>query len=571
MVGYSACNEKGGRGASVEVTPAAADVQPLGLVSFDASVSGAATTAVQWSVSETGGGGIDSNGLYIAPATVGTFHVIARSVADSSASATSTVAVSSAGGIAPPSAACATAPLRTSGTRYYYCDCGTGASSKCVAGSDSNAGTSPAAPRRTLADAGSRFNGMNGGDTVALCRGGAWDSGGLNPHNSNCRGTSESTFCDFRDYVPSWGSSSSPRPVLNFGGNTGFSVSAPGATQGYRFWNLDLRQTDSGTNSGFLFFGDVSSVDICNVSLQGPYCGVQLANKSSDTGFSVRGSQFYRTGFSALLGVTNGMVIDNNYFEDNGLRATPLMHTMYLSGPDGTVLTSGVQVTNNDIHVGSYCGGVIMVIHALVDDLLIQNNNIQSASTNPNCYGSQANTSAAPLAQFNRIKWIRNRIAVGGATAIEAAGCSDCMITDNLVSGGPVGVGGAPGNGLGPTTRVTIQNNSVYDGSISVYNTGNGYIVENNAVWNDGGSCFNVAAPTARDSNNYCRTSGGAGVGTVWVDAPNGNFRPVNPGPLIGTASQTYYSPTAIGSTVWSASDAGQARSPPVDTGALQH
>ena len=50
-----------------------------------------------------------------------------------------------------------------------------------------------------------------------------------------------------------------------------------------------------------------------------------------------------------------------------------------------------------------------------------------------------------------------------------------------------------------------------------------------------------------------------------------GNFTPANPGPLIGTASQTSFSPTAIGSVSWSASDLGVPRTPPIDAGATQN
>ena len=60
---------------------------------FTATVTGAANTAVTWSVTETGGGTIDTSGLYTAPATEGTYHVVATSVANPSKKATATVTV----------------------------------------------------------------------------------------------------------------------------------------------------------------------------------------------------------------------------------------------------------------------------------------------------------------------------------------------------------------------------------------------------------------------------------------------------------------------------------------------
>ncbi|MCW3099895.1 MAG: chiB1, partial [Chthonomonadaceae bacterium] len=47
------------------------------------TVTGTSNTAVTWSVQEgASGGSISSSGVYTPPATAGTFHVVATSVAD---------------------------------------------------------------------------------------------------------------------------------------------------------------------------------------------------------------------------------------------------------------------------------------------------------------------------------------------------------------------------------------------------------------------------------------------------------------------------------------------------------
>ncbi len=62
--------------------------------SFTATVTGNANTAVTWTVQEGAPGGtITSGGVYTAPATPGTYHVIATSVADNTKSASATVTV----------------------------------------------------------------------------------------------------------------------------------------------------------------------------------------------------------------------------------------------------------------------------------------------------------------------------------------------------------------------------------------------------------------------------------------------------------------------------------------------
>jgi hypothetical protein len=67
-----------GQTVVVETSPVETVVGPGKSVRFTAQVTGSADTSVTWSVDETGGGTIDSNGLYTAPAAEGTFHVTAE-------------------------------------------------------------------------------------------------------------------------------------------------------------------------------------------------------------------------------------------------------------------------------------------------------------------------------------------------------------------------------------------------------------------------------------------------------------------------------------------------------------
>jgi len=78
----------------VAVKPAAATVAAGGKQAFAATVTAAADTSVNWSVAEgAAAGSITSAGLYTAPSTSGTFHVVATSVADPSRAGSATVTV----------------------------------------------------------------------------------------------------------------------------------------------------------------------------------------------------------------------------------------------------------------------------------------------------------------------------------------------------------------------------------------------------------------------------------------------------------------------------------------------
>ena len=82
---------------SVSVTPATVTLAAGTTQTFTATVTGTSNTSVSWSVQEGAtGGSITSQGVYTAPATGGTYHVIATSSADSATTGEATVTVSTA-------------------------------------------------------------------------------------------------------------------------------------------------------------------------------------------------------------------------------------------------------------------------------------------------------------------------------------------------------------------------------------------------------------------------------------------------------------------------------------------
>jgi putative Ca2+/H+ antiporter (TMEM165/GDT1 family) len=79
---------------SVAISPLTVTVAEAGSLSFVATVKGAANSTVTWSIQEGAtGGSITSSGLYTAPNTSGTYHVVATSVADATASASAVVTI----------------------------------------------------------------------------------------------------------------------------------------------------------------------------------------------------------------------------------------------------------------------------------------------------------------------------------------------------------------------------------------------------------------------------------------------------------------------------------------------
>ena len=92
----------GGGGSStvntIAIYPTSVTTAPGSSKAFAYNISGNITNpAVVWSVQEPNGGTIDTSGVYTAPSTVGTYHVVVTSVASPTLSAISTVTVSNSG------------------------------------------------------------------------------------------------------------------------------------------------------------------------------------------------------------------------------------------------------------------------------------------------------------------------------------------------------------------------------------------------------------------------------------------------------------------------------------------
>ena len=78
---------------AVSISPTSLTMLVGGSTTFTATVTGNANTALTWSVTEGAGGAVTAGGVYTAPSTAGTYHVVATSVADATKSATATVTV----------------------------------------------------------------------------------------------------------------------------------------------------------------------------------------------------------------------------------------------------------------------------------------------------------------------------------------------------------------------------------------------------------------------------------------------------------------------------------------------
>ena len=102
----------------VTVTPSPGAVDACKTLQLTATVANAANTAATWSIQEGATGGtVSTSGLYTAPATGGTYHVVATSVADSTKSAIAAITVTER--VLSVTVAPTTATVTTGGTAQF--------------------------------------------------------------------------------------------------------------------------------------------------------------------------------------------------------------------------------------------------------------------------------------------------------------------------------------------------------------------------------------------------------------------------------------------------------------------
>ena len=546
----------------------------------DGGVQRALTGVVQWSASA---GSISSAGVFTAPVQPGTVRIQATFAG---VTGSSTVTVTEGGTTpgapaanAPPrdfynyaSSTCANMPLRSTGRVYYFCDCQSGAQSGCVAGRDTNDGTSASAPKQTWSAIVSTFNAMNAGDTVALCKGGLWNV----PANGNCGGQwsnsrcaagsasltdpAHPSTCDLRDYQASWGGTA--RPVLLASATGGASaitriINRFGSTMsGVRVMNLEFRGNNNGprggvyNNSNGISFGSCApSTDthwlICNNSFQRLQVGyIPMLNNATQSQFQIWGNRFELNDLNAIMGGPgNYSKIDANFFDNNG-GFTPhpntgnRAHAVYLGAPPAGY--TGAAVVNNEFRRSGYAGttGVsatgVLQGHDRFTGLVVENNIVDAGpGASPGAWTIDLRAAGSGPTYYRNTIIRRNWVITSGSGIVLGQSPSSIIENNVIIQSGnstnqmaaieaPMDVARSGQDDV--ANNVTIRNNTIYmtggnsmSSGVKVGYEGTGHVIANNVVHRTVGLCFDTplaAGAYAFIGNNSC--FGGATWGTSY-------------------------------------------------------
>lgn len=403
--------------------------------------------------------------------------------------------------IAAEAAKWAAEPMKP-GTVYYYCDCGTGREDGCVAGADTNAGTSAAAPRRTIGNAAARFSSLAVNDTVALCKGGAFNVTSTLDIGSTGRCPAGVACNDLREYQPT--SFGTAKPILNWSTSNQFLFKFWG-TGDIRILNIKLQGNGSAGNDGFYLYDSAHNITIGNVDLDNFIMAIyDESNAGNNSYIKVTGNNISNSHSFGYLGSSDNSDISYNYWLNNG-SSNNGDHTIYLASH---AEVRNVNVIGNYIQgqYGSTCLGAPVEGHFQVDGFLVKDNvvDISEAAWAPGCFGMEFNNETDdphPIYHRNSI-FAGNTIINGGNTGFNVTGCNGCYIENNLIIftisdntnhyGMRIPIQASRGGGFGDdiNTANVIRNNNVYYAStanhggrgIVVGVEGAGHIISNNSV-----------------------------------------------------------------------------------------
>jgi hypothetical protein len=448
-----------------------------------------------------------------------------------------------------------------SAATYYACDCGAGADASCSVGNDLNVGTDISAPIRTLSAVATKFNALNAGDVIRLCKGGSFSSAGsMGLVNSKCRSGNQ---CTLTDYALSIQNPPTAKPKLNFAG-AGIDFSESGSSEheeGYVFSNLELIGNGGGT--AFYFYNDIDNVTIDNLYIHDFASAVRNAGSQSATagsgsdarngGLILKNSTISNNSSAhTIYGAFSDFQILNNQFLNNAKGSTN-RYSIFLDATLGYEVTN-VVIKGNTISGTGYnvstgnCDAPAIYAVGKINDLTIEGNTISEdiGKSNAGCTGiamlASVQTPTDQIEYFKNVSIKGNKLYNLGTKSIDMNSCQNCTIENNEIVQKQahyqqfgiiqVGVRGRGSVDL-PFDALTIKNNSIYMGfdrsphsnpdigiqlgcdaynsSGNCENTSTNNIITNNAIYYDGNngtwSCFSLglaASSYTAVNNNIC-------------------------------------------------------------------
>ncbi len=428
---------------------------------------------------------------------------------------------------------------------FYFAECADGAAPSCVAGNNSNPGTSPAAPKKNLGG----FKYPKGtGHTFRFARGGSFASAYIDAPQGD-----PADPIVFESYLPDWcsGDCAQTKPVLTA------RLKASGSGDDLlRFWfkrgitvrDLELRG-QGGSGYGVVAQGS-RDILLDNLTITNFVIGAYVVYGHEGTPterITLRNSSIVRNKTQGFLGSAKGLLLENNLFDANGRDNGTRDHNIYLSSsshvvPD--VVVRGNTLTRNAGYDGAVCKAVALVGHGNLPNLTIENNTIVEQASAAVCWGIAINgvTTSKVEQRFPGLVIRGNTVNLDGdgTVGITCSSCPGAVIENNTIvrTGGSssfTGVhvpSGAPDLARGdlPDHTLTVRNNTIQiqtagraTGLSLAPGSTQDVVVSNLILFGPGSSaavCMDTRARSIQSfraiDNNLCFRSGGAAL--TWSD-----------------------------------------------------
>ncbi len=398
----------------------------------------------------------------------------------------------------PTGASCAPPPVPGASVTYYFSDCQTGAQAGCVAGNNSNAGTSSSAPKQNLS--GINVNTLGAGSHLLFARGGSWNHTTLRLVNLNTSAANPLTFDAY---------GSGPAPLLRLTqANFGFEFSeweSPVVHGGYVFRNLKLDGENSGSHAFFLR-GAVNGVVIEDVEITRFAIGINAQGSGPIRNITLRNSRLVLNTSMGMLGAYNDSLIEGNTFEANNASGSGFNHGTYLSGHGAgvqNVVLRNNRYLRNSVVSGGVCTGGNMTFHGILDNVLIEGNVIEQDAATEGCWLMSITQGYNTAEGFTHFVVRNNRLINGGNTAIAVQSAPGIVVENNVIIN----------TQNTPQTAISVGHNEYQNGDVP---DGNAVVQNNTACYptpHAYSSVVRVVAPNSTVTNNVMVTGAAATTG----------------------------------------------------------
>lgn len=339
--------------------------------------------------------------------------------------------------------AIATMAVSAQAATIYYCKCGTGAGAGCTPGSNSNAGTDPAAPKLDIPST-ATLNASGAGGQHLFCRTGAWDDAVNGIFFTVANTATAANPIVVGAYTPSWATASDNVPRINStstsGSNNCFRIFGVASNIVFRDFNCVGLGATAGA-PGLYMYNSPQNITFDNVEVSGYTIGlsVDATATMSASNVTIRNSYIHSNKTQGILGCGPNVLIENNRFVDNGaISGLPdHNHNIYCSVAIGNYKLSGVIRGNyltKSAYVSNICQGNNIEVHNQAEDLVIENNFLdESTGAGGGCYGIELNpgNGNGSVEGFNRIVVRGNTIINHGSFCLSFSSIRNSQIVNN--------------------------------------------------------------------------------------------------------------------------------------------